>query len=248
MLKLMMCIFLTGLITSCTVSKPTNIPLKEIYQDWQIQEATASSKDINGLIISLSDKMNSYIFTGCDSLKFTPRYGSNQAIQIQDVSNNTQRCTESIVNLQLKKLLTSVQSYQIMDNVLILKNAMGKEILKAIKTDKKLMRKWMVKKMGTISFQKLVDAGAYLDFTKPAYISAFMGCNGMGASYIINENSIKISQAMGTLMFCEGKMEIEQLFSSLILNIAKYKVEGHFLSLLDKNNQELIQLVAEDWD
>ena len=248
MMKLAMSIFILGALFSCTANKPINTPVKEIYNDWQIEKTTTSSKDIDGLIISLSDKMNSYIFTGCDSLKFTPRYGYQQAMQIQDVSNSTQRCTEALVNVQLKNLLKSVQFYQIMGNELILKDAMGKEILKTIKVDKKLLRKWMVKKMGNIPFQKLVDARAHLDFTKPAQISAFMGCNGMGASYTIDGNSIKISQPMGTLMFCEGKMDVEELFSSLIDKIAKYQVKGHFLSLLDKNNQELIQLVAEDWD
>lgn len=234
---------------ACSVVKPVNIPVDEIYADWQIVQNSLSAHEVNGLILSLKDKFNTYVFTGCDTLKFTPRYGLQQKVQVQTVYNTTQKCKDALVNQQVKNLLKEVDAYHISNHELVLKNKQGQEIMKAVKTEPKLMRKWMVKNMGNIAYQKLLELGAYIDFTQQVgNASVFMGCNGIGASYFTKGNTIKFTGGMGTMMYCEGKMEAEQLFNTLLHKIVQFKIEGHFLYLLDKNNKELITLVAEDWD
>ena len=113
-----------------------------------------------------------------------------------------------------------------------------------------LKRKWMLVEFQGFTKEELIQKKAYLDLTHlDKGGGAKMGCNSIFFSVKLkNNHRINFSGVGSTMMYCDGNMKLEENFGKLLPTITKYQVKGHFLSLLDKNNQELIQLVAEDWD
>ncbi len=61
-------------------------------------------------------------------------------------------------------------------------------------------------------------------------VSGNFGCNGFGGNYTINNDSLKITNVMGTLMACP-KMETENKFSAALQQIDSYKILNNELQL-----------------
>ena len=74
-----------------------------------------------------------------------------------------------------------------------------------------------------------------------------MGCNGMFFSYKIkNNHQVEFSQIGSTMMYCDGRMKLEDSFGKQLPNMNQYKIEGHFLTLSD--GKSIMKFVAADWD
>jgi glutathione peroxidase len=111
-----------------------------------------------------------------------------------------------------------------------------------------LHRVWMLTEFQNFKKEDLVKLEAKLDLTNPERAAAKMGCNNLSFGYkTIGNSEIIFSQGIATKMYCEGRMGLENKFSTEITTIKTYKLEGQKLILSDDKNQIMV-FVAQDWD
>ena len=78
--------------------------------------------------------------------------------------------------------------------------------------------------------------------------SAAMGCNKIfGQANFKSNGTVTFSKMGSTEMFCDRNMDLETEFGKILPTITAYKVEGHRLTLSNKNGA-LLKFVAADWD
>lgn len=120
---------------------------------------------------------------------------------------------------------------------------------------KPLQRQWMMVKFEEYSKQDLMAKKAELKLTQLETadksimnVSAFMGCNRINGSLTVKSNNqLKFNEMMMTQMACVN-MRLEDSFAKKLTLVTHYKIEGHFLTLYNKDNEELMKFVASDWD
>jgi len=112
-------------------------------------------------------------------------------------------------------------------------------------------RKWMLVEYKDFSKPELVKLEAYMDLTKiadaPNRYTAKMGCNGMFFTSEFNDGKAKFSGLGSTMMYCDGRMKLEESFGKTLPTMTQYKIEGHFLTLSNVEGQKM-KFVAADWD
>lgn len=115
--------------------------------------------------------------------------------------------------------------------------------------DKNLNRKWMLIEYSGFTKEQLTELQAHIDLTaKNNTGTANMGCNNSFFNVKVKRcNRISFSAPGATMMYCEGRMKLEDEFGKLLPTISKYKVEGHYLTLKNKKGQTM-KFIAEDWD
>lgn len=115
-----------------------------------------------------------------------------------------------------------------------------------------LQREWMLVAFSSYSKQELISDGAKIDLTAPVRNGeirggAFMGCNRMFFSSELKKNgNLKISGLGSTMMACPD-MKLEDDFVKGFRNMTRYKIDGHFLILDDKQGNTM-KFIASDWD
>lgn len=117
-------------------------------------------------------------------------------------------------------------------------------------TMENIHRKWMLVEYKGFTKDELVKLEANMDLTKnsdaPNQYTAKMGCNGMFFTGEFNQGKAKFSGVGSTMMYCEGRMKLEELFGKDLPKMNQYKIEGHFLTLTDGITS--MKFVAADWD
>ncbi len=111
-------------------------------------------------------------------------------------------------------------------------------------------RKWMLVEYKDFTKDELVKLEANMDLMKnseaPNRYTAKMGCNGMFFTAEFNQGKAKFSGVGSTMMYCEGRMKLEELFGKDLPKMNQYKIDGHFLTLTDGTTS--MKFVAADWD
>ena len=115
-----------------------------------------------------------------------------------------------------------------------------------------LKRQWMLVSMKEFSKDELIHAKASVDLTGKESgtigYSAFMGCNNLRFQLNeLNGNKLYVSGVSGTKMFCPNHLDLENQFIALFPTMKFYSVEGHFLTLRNRDGEEM-KFVAADWD
>jgi len=117
-------------------------------------------------------------------------------------------------------------------------------------TVENIHRKWMLVEYGDFTKDELVKLEANVDLTKNLHesnrYSAKMGCKAMFFTAEFNQGKAKFSGVGSTMMYCDGKMKLEELFGKDLPKMNQYKIEGHFLTLTDGTTS--MKFVAADWD
>lgn len=117
-------------------------------------------------------------------------------------------------------------------------------------TEQNIHRKWMLVEYRDFTKQELTKLEAYMDLTQNPDVSnrytAKMGCNGMFFTAEFDKGKAKFSGVGSTMMYCDGRMKLEELFGKDLPNMDQYKIEGHFLTLTD--GKSTMKFVAADWD
>ncbi|MCM1034782.1 MAG: META domain-containing protein [Paludibacter sp.] len=73
--------------------------------------------------------------------------------------------------------------------------------------------------------------------------ACYAGCNRMGGSLILEENTISLGDMFSTRMYCEDAMELEDLLGSLLPQVTQATLsETGELLLTDANGNTLLQL------
>ncbi|MBN9337480.1 MAG: META domain-containing protein [Chryseobacterium sp.] len=111
-------------------------------------------------------------------------------------------------------------------------------------------RKWMLIEYKDFTKDELTKLEANMDLTKNSDVlnryTTKMGCNGMFFTAEFNKGKAKFSGVGSTMMYCEGRMKLEELFVKDLPKMNHYKIEGHFLTLTDGTIS--MKFVAADWD
>jgi len=111
-------------------------------------------------------------------------------------------------------------------------------------------RQWMMVAYKDYSKAFLTESKAQIDLSpvKSIRYGAFMGCNRMFLSADFFKNgTVKFSDAGSTMMYCEGRMDLESDFAKDLPTMTKYKIEGHNLTLSNEKGIEM-KFIAADWD
>ena len=73
-------------------------------------------------------------------------------------------------------------------------------------------------------------------------VSGFGGCNRLMGGYLLDGGQLSFSQLAGTMMACErDSMDTEQRFHAMLQKVARWRVDGEKLDLLDVSGATLAQ-------
>ncbi|MCJ8155594.1 META domain-containing protein [Chryseobacterium sp. SSA4.19] len=121
-----------------------------------------------------------------------------------------------------------------------------------ITKDPGFQREWMLICFENYSKQDLIKYKARVDLSSSNENgkikgSAYMGCNKIFFyTEFRNSGKLKISGLGSTMMACPD-MKLEDDFSKRFKNMSYYQVDGHFLTLTDRQGY-IMKFVAADWD
>lgn len=85
------------------------------------------------------------------------------------------------------------------------------------------------------------ETGSFLlTFDSGSTFRAQTDCNGLGGSFAVNGNSLKLSKMMATLMYCEGSDESS--FSDMLTNVSSYSfgIKGELILTDETGNVKMI--------
>lgn len=158
--------------------------------------------------------------------------------------------------MNLAKRLGKIQSMKFLQSIAILSlilllTVSCKSSNNPMSGMQNLHKKWMLVEYKDFTKEELVKLEANIDLTKnaesPDRYTAKMGCNSMFFTAEFNNGKAKLSGVGSTMMYCEGRMKLEELFGKDFPNMTQYKIEGHFLTLSNVNGDKM-KFVAADWD
>lgn len=72
------------------------------------------------------------------------------------------------------------------------------------------------------------------------------GCNRFGGSYTLQGDQLKFGNMASTMMACAQGMEQERAFHQALASVARWRIEGRTLQLLDANGQVAATLEAKE--
>ncbi|MCC7556587.1 MAG: META domain-containing protein [Methanoculleus marisnigri] len=149
-------------------------------------------------------------------------------------------------------LLTEVASYRMEDNLLILADSEGGDLLvfeKAAQTpDLPLVgTDWVLESYSANGDAvSSVIAGTTITANfDDGNVTGNAGCNHYGGQYSLDGADLTVSSLYSTLMYCEtpGVMEQEAAFMGLLANVSSYRTEGDRLILTDAEGTDLLFFV-----
>jgi len=158
--------------------------------------------------------------------------------------------------MNLAKRLGKVQTMKFLQSICILSlmlllTVSCKSSNNSMSGMQNLHKKWMLVEYKDFTKEELIKLEANIDLTKnsesPNHYTAKMGCNGMFFTAEFNKGKAKFSGVGSTMMYCEGRMKLEELFGKDLPAMNQYKIEGHFLTLSNANGGKM-KFVEQDWD
>jgi heat shock protein HslJ len=77
-------------------------------------------------------------------------------------------------------------------------------------------------------------------------LTGFAGCNRMFGGYLLNADQLKFDQVGATKMACvdESRMRLEEEYFQMLARVARWKIDGSSLQLLDAGGTTLATFVA----
>jgi heat shock protein HslJ len=70
-------------------------------------------------------------------------------------------------------------------------------------------------------------------------VAGFSGCNQMMGNYVLNGDQIRFDQMAGTMMACVPDLELERKFLAIFPQVARWKISGETLRLVDAGGATL---------
>ena len=97
--------------------------------------------------------------------------------------------------------------------------------------------KWQLESLNEKAIKK-IERVASINFDKENKVYGNLGCNNFFGKFESKNDLLKISQIGSTMMMCQD-MSIESLYSKILENVKKYKIEKEILIFFDKDNKEI---------
>ena len=89
------------------------------------------------------------------------------------------------------------------------------------------------------------DVETSIEF-KDGQVNGNVGCNGFGGKYEVDGDSIKFSEVMSTLMFCEGPVGDQELGTLAVLKeSATYVLDGDTLTITSADGTAMAVLARK---
>jgi heat shock protein HslJ len=70
-------------------------------------------------------------------------------------------------------------------------------------------------------------------------VHGFSGCNRLMGGYVLNGSELKFDQMGGTLMACDGNMDLEKKFLGMFGDVARWEIAGETLTLANADGKTL---------
>jgi heat shock protein HslJ len=77
-------------------------------------------------------------------------------------------------------------------------------------------------------------------------VHGFSGCNHMMGGYVLNGSELKFDQMGGTMMACTVNMDVERNFLGMFSDVARWKIEGETLTLVNAEGKTLAVFESRD--
>ncbi|MCM2466728.1 META domain-containing protein [Methanoculleus oceani] len=150
-------------------------------------------------------------------------------------------------------LLTEVASYRVEDDLLILADRDGADLLifeQVVRTPNLPLvgTEWVLESYSTggDAISSLVGGTTITaQFAADGTVTGNSGCNHYGGEYGLDGTKLSVSSLYSTLMYCTdpGVMEQEARYMSLLGNVSSYRVESNRLTLTDETGTDLLVFV-----
>lgn len=82
--------------------------------------------------------------------------------------------------------------------------------------------------------------------SKNLLVTGFAGCNRLMGRYVLAGDRLKFDQLGGTKMFCDGRMELEGKFLGALAQVARWRINGATLELLDADGRTIGTFAAQE--
>jgi heat shock protein HslJ len=82
--------------------------------------------------------------------------------------------------------------------------------------------------------------------TENKTISGFSGCNNYSFNYKVNEGVLDLGYAMATKMYCEGAMELENLFFKTTSAASQFERTTEYIVLKSKEGDVILRAKTKD--
>ncbi len=103
--------------------------------------------------------------------------------------------------------------------------------------------RWQLAQLGDTPVTPAAEQRAPYFLLDPAEhrVSGYAGCNRMMGGYALDGASLSFTQMAGTMMACAEGMDTEQGFHAALAKVAKWRIEGERLELLDAGGKVVAQ-------
>ncbi|SDD48697.1 META domain-containing protein [Niabella drilacis] len=225
-----------------------------LHHKWKITALKGYDQPLSQAGLDLRNVSHSFAIAGCDTLNFTPRFGDDNRIALDDLVSYPvaagSPCPNDALNAVLKDNLAAASHFELDGEQLELRSREGDRLLKAVidPGDEKgsIRRRWRITKMINVASDSFAMQHPFIDFTNLSASGAFVGCNRLGfATKVVPPFSISISHISGTYKYCRDAAGFESILTKALPLAAKYQVIGNRLKLLDKENLLLLEAVAD---
>lgn len=104
---------------------------------------------------------------------------------------------------------------------------------------------WKLSRLGDITIAPQAGKRQAHLILKAERVTGSGGCNNMAGSYTLDGESLKFGQIAGTKMACAAGMDEEAQLHSALARVARWKINGKQLDLLDMQGNSLARLEVD---
>lgn len=248
MKKIFLLFTVATIIISCAAKKEMKEDQTLLNGTWELAGASFSkdlTKDFKEGLPTLTfdnaENLSVYGYDGCNRINGKAVLQKNQEISFPNDFISTMMACNKVKSDDYKKALTQTTSYNLKNNVLVLRSETG--VMKFHKVT--LNGNWYLDKI-YVGKIKAADLYPYkkpfikIDINQPVF-SGNSACNAINGQLLMFQNTMKFNHITSTKMFCDGVNE--KVFTDALEKVTHYKLEGTRLVLLQKEKKimELVQ-------
>ncbi|MCH5600773.1 META domain-containing protein [Niabella ginsengisoli] len=217
-----------------------------LHHKWKIVSMKNAEDNLPDVYIDLRDVYHSGATAGCQYFSFTPKFGHNSRIKIDNISTHLAACSDGSLDNILLSNLKDVATFSLVNSDLKFFATDGSTLFKGRKAadDEKgsVNRKWYIQTMINANNEQLLKDTAFIDLTDFDKGTGSVGCNRFSFAVTADDTyNISIGNAISTRMFCQDAAVNESVFTKVLPLVSKYQVIGNRLKLFDKANTLLIE-------
>ncbi len=179
---------------------------------------------------------------GCNNFTGTIKTVNDNNIELSQLAGTRKMCPDMATADIFNEAMTKVKTYKVTDNVLIFFDESGDEILEFSKVNPKMLlnNSW---KVSFINGESVTGNTPQLELhTTEMLVHGNDGCNNINGKIIkLTDNELEFGALAGTRKVCPD-MDIANRFNETIVNVKKYSITNHKLTLTNAGGKVLMVL------